>query len=177
MLTHWHWVTHICTGNPGHSLIQIMACCHSAPSHYLNHCWNIRIVNLTFGNQLQWNFNQNLNIFIQENAIENVVCEIAAILSGPQCVNWLHMPLFSMRVNFNKLCHFREEKSYGIEIRNNVSKWLTKCLTPSPRTKWPLFHWRYFQMLFRVKSFVSGLRFNWSLFLRVQLTVTQYWLR
>ena len=26
------------------------------------------------------------NIFIQENAIENVVCEIASILSRPQCV-------------------------------------------------------------------------------------------
>ena len=26
-------------------------------------------------------------IFIQENAFENVVCEMAAILSWPQCVN------------------------------------------------------------------------------------------
>ena len=27
------------------------------------------------------------NIFIHENAIESVVCEMAAILSRPQCVN------------------------------------------------------------------------------------------
>ena len=35
----------------------------SAPSHYLNQCWNT--VNWTLGNKLQWNLNQNLNIFIQ----------------------------------------------------------------------------------------------------------------
>ena len=38
-------------------------------------------------NKLQWNFNQNSGIFTQENAFENVVCETAAILSGPQCIN------------------------------------------------------------------------------------------
>ena len=32
------------------------------------------------------NSNWNLNIFIQENAFEDVVCEMGAILSRPQCV-------------------------------------------------------------------------------------------
>ena len=45
------------------------------------------MVNFTLGNKFQWNFNRNSNIFIQENAIENVVCEMASILSRPQCVN------------------------------------------------------------------------------------------
>ena len=36
---------------------------------------------------MQWNFNRNSNIFIQENTLENVVCKMAAILSRPQCVN------------------------------------------------------------------------------------------
>ena len=31
--------------------------------------------------------NENSYIFIQENAFENVVCEMSAILSRPQCVN------------------------------------------------------------------------------------------
>ena len=31
-------------------------------------------------------FYRNSNIFIQENALENVVCEMASILSRPQCV-------------------------------------------------------------------------------------------
>ena len=44
------------------------------------------IVNWTLRDKLQWNFNRNSNIFIQENALENVVCEMASILSRPQCV-------------------------------------------------------------------------------------------
>ena len=32
-------------------------------------------------------FNRNLNIFSQENAFENVVGEIAVILSRPQCAD------------------------------------------------------------------------------------------
>ena len=35
---------------------------------------------------LQWNLNRNLYIFVQENAFENVVWEMAAILSRPQRV-------------------------------------------------------------------------------------------
>ena len=56
------------------------------PSHYLNQCWDI--VNWTLKNKLQWNFNRNSNIFIQESEFESVVCEISAILSPPQCVNY-----------------------------------------------------------------------------------------
>ena len=33
-------------------------------------------------NKFQWNSNQNTNIFLHENAFENIVCEMAAILSG-----------------------------------------------------------------------------------------------
>ena len=32
----------------------------------------------------QWNFVSNSEVFIQENALENVVCEMVAILSRPQ---------------------------------------------------------------------------------------------
>ena len=62
----------------------------SAPNHYQNQCWNI--VNWTPRNKLQWKFNRNSYIFNQENALENVVCKMAAILSGPQCVK---MPGFT----------------------------------------------------------------------------------
>ena len=41
-------------------------------------------VNWTFRNKIQWNvINRNPNIFIQENAFECVVCEMAVILSRP----------------------------------------------------------------------------------------------
>ena len=49
------------------------------PSHYLNQCWVI--VNWTLGNKLQWNFDQNTKLLIHENATENNVCEMEAILS------------------------------------------------------------------------------------------------
>ena len=51
----------------------------------LNQRWNI--VNWTLRNKLQWNFNRKPNMFIQDNAFESVVCEMAAIFSRPQCVN------------------------------------------------------------------------------------------
>ena len=38
-------------------------------------------------NKLQWNLKRNSCIFFQENEFENVVCEMASILSRPQCVN------------------------------------------------------------------------------------------
>ena len=59
-----------------------------APSHYLNQCWNI--VNWTLKNKLQWNFNQISKLFIQENASENTVGEMAAILSRWRWVNHWH---------------------------------------------------------------------------------------
>ena len=59
------------------ALGQTVAC--STPSHYLNQCWVI--INWTLRKKLQWNFNQNANPFIHENAYENIVCEKAAILS------------------------------------------------------------------------------------------------
>ena len=64
-------------------IVSAYAC--SAPSHYLTQCWNI--VNWNLRNKLQQNFNRNWNIFIKKNAFENVVHEMAAILSWPQCVN------------------------------------------------------------------------------------------
>ena len=73
VLTHWDRVTHICVNK-----LTII-------SSDLNQCWNI--VNWTLGNKFQWNLNRNLNIFIQENAFENVVWKMAAMLSRPQCVN------------------------------------------------------------------------------------------
>ena len=37
-------------------------------------------------NKNQWNFKRNSYIFIHENASDHVVCEMAVILSRPQCV-------------------------------------------------------------------------------------------
>ena len=67
-----------------------MACRLFGAKHYLNQCFHI--VNLTLGNIFQSNFIQNSKVFIQGNPLENVVCEMVAILSRPQCVK--HFPHF-----------------------------------------------------------------------------------
>ena len=64
-----------------------------APSHYMNQCWNIVISNLR--NKLQWNLKRNSYIFIQENAFENVVRKMAAIMpdasnSSPPSATYIH---------------------------------------------------------------------------------------
>ena len=67
---------------PGH-LQQIRLVAWSAPSHYLNQCWNIISSNIR--NKLTWNLNRNSNTFINKNAFKFVVCEMADILSWIQC--------------------------------------------------------------------------------------------
>ena len=39
----------------------------------------ILLIGLLLRNKLQWNFNQNQHFFIHENALENIVCDMAAI--------------------------------------------------------------------------------------------------
>ena len=104
LLTHWGRVTHICV-----SKLTIICsdnglspAAWSAPSHYLNQCWDI--VNWTLGNKLQWNHNRNLYIFIQENTQKNVVWEMAAILSRPQCVNSAIAQYFLSKLAHMHLC-------------------------------------------------------------------------
>ena len=72
-IKHWGRVTHTWVGNLA-----------TIDSDNLNQCWNI--VNSNIRNKFQWNLKRNSNIFIQGNAFENVVCEMAVILYRPQCV-------------------------------------------------------------------------------------------
>ena len=69
------------------ALVRLWLVAYSAPSHYLKQCWFI--VNWTLRNKLQWKFNQNTKLFIHENASQNIVYEMASILSLPQWVNGL----------------------------------------------------------------------------------------
>ena len=89
-LTHWGRVTHISVSKLTISKLTIIGSDNGVSpdrcqSHYLKQCWNI--VNWTLRNKFQWNFNHNSNIFIQENALENGVCEMASNLYRPLCVN------------------------------------------------------------------------------------------
>ena len=61
-----------------------MLVAYSMPSHYINQWWVV--VNWTLRNKRQWDFNQSTKLFIKQSAYQNIVCEMAALLSRPQCV-------------------------------------------------------------------------------------------
>ena len=56
-LTHLPLVPHICVSELGQHWFRYWLVAYSALHHYLNQC--CVIVDWTFGNKLQWNFNQN----------------------------------------------------------------------------------------------------------------------
>ena len=57
-------VLHKYVSESGHHWFRKWLVAYSAPSHYLNQWWVI--VNWTLRNKLQWNFNQNIKLFIYE---------------------------------------------------------------------------------------------------------------
>ena len=83
-LSHWGRLTHIFVGNR-----TITGSDNGlSPGRHQTIIWPIgNIVNSNLTKKLQWNFNRNSNIFLQEKAFENVVCETASILPRFQCVN------------------------------------------------------------------------------------------
>ena len=105
LITHWGRVTHICVGN----LTSIGSYNGLSPGRRQAIIWtNAGIfVNWTLGNKLRWNFNQNSNIFFQENPFENVVWNIAAILSRPQCDNLSTILTSKYRPLISPCPHFR----------------------------------------------------------------------
>ena len=79
-LIHLPLVPHICISELSQHWFR------SAPSHYLNQRWVS--VNWTRRNKFQWIFNQNIKLFIQGSASENIVREMAAILSKERWVKF-----------------------------------------------------------------------------------------
>ena len=68
-------------------------------------------------NKLQWNFNHNSWIFIQENAFENITCKMAAVLYWPQLAS-TYLPLVP------HICVGELGQPY-------FKYWLVACLAPS----------------------------------------------
>ena len=103
----------------------------SAPSHYLNQCWNIG--NWTARNKIQWNFNWNSNIFIQENAFQSIVWEMVAIFSRPQYVNSQDHPLSSLSrtIQSFKMITFPKHNQEKL-LANNQSTLIDTTSSPKP---------------------------------------------
>ena len=97
----------------------------SVPSHYLSQCW--LIVNWTLRNKLQWNSNQITKLFIHQNAFENVICEMSAILSRKRWVRW-ESCLQSQPWELYVAQHHLRQHS----VQNEGKKWLQgKCFSPN----------------------------------------------
>ena len=99
-------MVHICLSESGRPWFRYWRFAYSVPSHYQNHC--CVIVSWALRNKLQRNFDQNTNVFIHENASENIVYEMAAILSMFCSMFWwkvpsVTLPYPSWRVNVWKL--------------------------------------------------------------------------
>ena len=132
-------------------------------------------------NKLQWKLNRNSYNFIQEDAFENVVCEMAAILSRPQCVNESVVIEVCTRWSHNRSAPIGN----GFGAKPLPETTLKKSVKTYGvfRTQWIKTHWgrdktdtlqRTFSSM---KMFEFRLKIHWSLFLRVQLTIFQHWFR
>ena len=75
----------------------------SAPSHFLIQCWDI--INSNLRNKLLWNLKRNSYIFIQENAFEYVVCEMATMFSRPQWVNAFSTQILEVSGSASRASH------------------------------------------------------------------------
>ena len=131
-LTYWGPMTQICV----HNLTIIDSDNGLAPTNIAN--WTLR-------DKLQWKFNWNSYIFIQESTFENVVLKMAVILSRLQCVNtvsslWLnYVPrkipdvrsrcalYTNMRRFIYCMLHIIYEWSASITIRSVSIAYLSYC--------------------------------------------------
>ena len=80
----------------------------------MNQWWNI--VNWTLWNKLQWNFDQNSCIFIQENALENG-WKMLAILTQHQCVKYQSHLSNEKWQKLQKYFHVSQNKFNLIKVR------------------------------------------------------------
>ena len=90
-LTHWGWVTHIYLGK----LTIIGSDNDLSPDRHQAITWtNGGIMLIGPSGKISIKFNQNATTFIQENAFENVIWKITAILSRPQYIQQTSSALF-----------------------------------------------------------------------------------
>ena len=59
----------------------------SVLNHYPNQRW--LIVDWVLGIKIKLDFRQDMNIFVQQNAFENVECKMSVNLFSPHCINIL----------------------------------------------------------------------------------------
>ena len=114
----WGRVTHICV-----SKIIFIGSGNGFWWHYLNQWRNI--VDCTLGNKLQWNFNRDQYVFIQEKAFEAVVGKLVSISFQPQ---WRKMCFL------NSFHHKNLGTIFYLDVRNEI--WLPNYIVTVKDLLW-----------------------------------------
>ena len=84
-LTHWGLSTPYGDKRSGSMLAQVMACCLTAPSHYLNQCW--LIISKIQWHSFEGNFTRDTSAINHENLFENYMSKISLKFTRGQGVN------------------------------------------------------------------------------------------
>ena len=84
---------------------------------------NAEILVVNFKNKFQWNRKRNSYMFSQENAFENVVCEMAEILLRPQYVKWCERVTMSWCHHHRLTCW---SEANNIHVYTNQYRWDTE---------------------------------------------------
>ena len=159
MMQHGSWST----------LVQVMACCLTSSSHYLNQCWLIRKkrlvafiwgqFSLVFVNTLWFNSLRPSDAIWLQRSQSPLAQVMACCLTAPshylnQC--WL--------LSSQILWHLSEVNS----IQCLLTHWGRDKMAAIYQTTFTnAFPW--------MKMYEFRLKFHWSLFVRVQLTIYQHW--
>ena len=163
------------------------------PSHYLNQL----LSNASLGTNFGENWFKIQQFFFSKNAFEIIVCHERPYLfrsrsvNDRYCIIWFSIPLVGQarvspggRVG-SPMCVLsflstqslgRQGQVLGIQtqgFKHPSHSWVFLPLDKMATTSQMIFSYAFSWM----KSFVVWLKFDWGLFPRVQLTITQHWFR
>ena len=166
-LTQWGRVTHICVSN-----LTIIG-----SDNGLSHGRCLAIIWTNAGILLIEPLGTNLSaisivVCILENAFENVVCDMAAILSRPQCVYYVVLA-------WEHIFLLEEDLGVAIVIRDLLTTDRPYCrylsihsIIDTSKRFWS----RHFQTHFSKRKYILFLfKFHWRLFVGVKLKISQHW--
>ena len=97
------------------TLVEVMACCLTAPSHYLNQCW--LIISEVLLHSQESNFPGNTHDIYLSDVLENFICKIAATYPRGQWVK-------------ETLGHFHRRHHSGIDRDSDIIFICCVCANP-----------------------------------------------
>ena len=117
----------------------------------------------------------NWSIFIDENAFQNVICEMASILSRPQCVNVI-LAKPPLKYVSNYLSQFHVDVHPNPCDESNIG--FVYLLNHWGRNKMAAkFHATFSNVFCWMKIYKFRIRFHWKFFPMVQSTIFYHWFR